>query len=531
MPRDRRDRHNPGPGSPARRPERLLHELRPEDIPLPDWIRRQLDCFGPDGLLCLDGSGSVLGWNPAFEELLDQDLDEEPRWLLDRLENVLRFTEAGVTDRLLKEAASDGHTRASATARRADDVEFTVELTALLVSEEGQPRSYLLYIRPTPSRTPAPAPPAKAASPAPKEPAPDRQLTRSFMELQVQHRMLMNRAGGLVLIIDPETGSILHANEGAEEYFRVPVSALRGASMVDTVEAADGFTSQGDATVFLGGHHRETELTIPSTTGQAWVVEMVSNTVSWHGRAALLWIGRDVSHRRTAPKRAPGGVQLPASVVISLAETLRHPAAQIEVAAGHCLASPDRPWHEQRERLEQIQELGDRVRATSEDLLYLTRIADGSLDIRRTETTVGRLLAGVLPRLHRRARSNNSELMVVQVDEEAPLFSDVRLLMRALRGFLERALDTEGATVTLTVTVEGDCVRFVIIDSSPGGDTSILDKVLDPEGVTRASTGEFPGLDHLPLMLSVHLARAVGGQVEVQSSPGFGSQVTLTLLP
>jgi signal transduction histidine kinase len=508
----------------------LLAGLRPEDIPLPDWIRRQLDCFGPDGLLCLDGSGSVLGWNPALEELLEIDLDDEPEWLLNRLDKVLGQPSGGVTDQLLRDASEHGHARTHETVRTADGGEIRAEFTAVLASEDGQPRSFLVYLRPN---TPQPAPAAETAPKvAPKvAPEPDRQLTRSFMELQVQHRMLMNRAGGLVLLVDPNDGSILHANEGAEEYLRTPIAELRGSSVVSAIESVDGFTSQGEATVFLGGHHRETELTIPSGSGNAWVLQFVSNTVAWHGRPALLWIGRDVSHRRTAPRKAPGGVQLPASVVIGLAETLRHPAAQIEVAAGHCLASPDRPWHEQRERLERIQELGDRVRATSEDLLYLTRIADGSLDIRRTETTVGRLLAGVLPRLQRRARSNNSELMVVQVDEEAPLFSDARLLMRSLRGFLERALDTEGATVTLTVTVEGDCVRFVIIDSSPRGDTSVLDKVLDPESVTRASTGEFPGLDHLPLMLSVHLARALGGEVEVQSSPGFGSQVTLTLLP
>ncbi len=477
--------------------------------------------------MCLDGSGSLLGWNPALEELLDIDIEEEPEWVLKRLEQVLGQPGGGITDELLASAAEGGYARMTAPITGPGDQQVKVEFTAVLASEEGQPKSYLVTLRPA-TAEPAPEPEKK---PKKREPEPASDLTRSFMELQVQLRMLMNRAGGLVLIVDPDAGTILHANEGAEEYFRVPVSELRGRSVVDAVEEADGFTSQGDATVFLGGPHRETELTLPSATGQAWVVELVSNTVSWHGRPALLWIGHDVSHRRTAPKRAPGGVQLPASVVISLAETLRHPAAQIEVAAGHCLTSPDRPWHEQRERLEQIQELGDRVRATSEDLLYLTRIADGSLDIRRTETTVGRLLAGVLPRLQRRARSNNSELMVVQVDEEAPLFSDARLLMRSLRGFLERALDTEGATVTLTVTTEGDCVRFVIIDSSPGGDTSVLDQVLAPDGVARASTGEFPGMEHLPLMLSVHLTRALGGQVEVQSSPGFGSQVTITLLP
>ncbi|MCP4867576.1 MAG: HAMP domain-containing histidine kinase [Proteobacteria bacterium] len=176
--------------------------------------------------------------------------------------------------------------------------------------------------------------------------------------------------------------------------------------------------------------------------------------------------------------------------------------------------------------------LGDEVRSASEDLLYLTRIADGTLDIRRTDTTVGRILSGVLPRLQRIARAHESEILSVHVDEEASLFTDARLLMRALRGFIERPLQDDSVTVTLTATLSGDCVRFVVIDSAAVSDASILEQVLQPDSVTKAQSGEFvlPKIEHLPTMLAVHLFRALGGHVELQSSPGMGTQVTLTLL-
>jgi signal transduction histidine kinase len=484
--------------------------VRPEDIPLPDWIRQQLDCSGPDGLLCVDRASTVLGWNAAFAGLVGgEDIDA---WLLKPLAKALAVDEA-LLSKLLASADDEGCCRSDAVLKRSNGTSAAVELTARRASAPDEPASFLVQVRPD------------AAADR------GRDVTRNLMELQVQHRMLMNRAGGLILLVDPEQGSILHANEAAEEYFRVPVAQLRGASVTACVESVDGFTSHGDSSVFLGGGPRQTELTIPSPDGDAWVVEFVSNTISWHGRPALFWIGRDVTHRRTAPRQpAAGGVRLPATVVTPLAEQLRHPAARIELAARQCLDSPDRPWHEQRDRLEQIQELGDQVRVVSEDLLYLTRIADGTLDIRRTETTVGRLLAGILPRLQRRARSAGSELMVVQVDEEADVFSDARLLMRSLRGFLDRALDKTGTTVTLTVTVDGDSIRFVIIDTSPDDDRA-LESLLDPDSVMRTSSGEFAtGVQNLPIMLSVHLFRALGGHIEVQASPGLGSQITLTLL-
>lgn len=493
-----------------------LQALRPEDIPLPDWIRQQLDCYGPEGLLCVDGQATILGWNAGLEDMLGIDVEHEPPWVLEPAVRILGLDGDDAFSALLARAQEDGFDRATIPGRLAENRSAALELTAVRASDGPGATAFLVFVREEPA---APAPPA-----------PDPQLNRAFMELQVQNRMLMNRAGGLVLLVDPEAGTILHANEGAEEYLRAPVGELRGQPIAAVIERVDGFTSHGDAGVFLGGARRETELTIPSKSGNAWVVEFVSNTIAWHGKPALLWIGRDVSHRRSVPRADSGGVRLPSALVTPLVEELRHPATGIEAAARACLNAPDRPWHEQRERLEQIQELGDRVRAASEDLLYLARIADGTLDIRRTETTVGRLLAGLLPRLQRRARSARSELMVVQADEQASLFSDVRLLMRALRGFLERPLDCEGATVTLTVRAEGDCVRFVIIDSGSAQEGELLKHILDPRGIAKASSGEFPGMEHLPMMLSVHLFRAIGGHVEVQSSPGLGSQVTLTLV-
>jgi signal transduction histidine kinase len=219
-------------------------------------------------------------------------------------------------------------------------------------------------------------------------------------------------------------------------------------------------------------------------------------------------------------------------VVTPIAESLRAPAGRIELLASHVAERKDRPWHENRSDLEEIQMLGDEIRCAAEDLLYLTRIADGTLDIRRTETSVGRILSGVLPRLRRIARARDAEILTVHVDEEAPLFTDARLMMRALRGFIGRSLHQGGVTVTLTATQSGDDVKFVIIDSATGNEAALLEKVLQPDSIARAQTGEFvlPSIDHLPTLLSVHLFRALGGHVEVQSSPSLGTQVTLTLL-
>jgi signal transduction histidine kinase len=273
------------------------------------------------------------------------------------------------------------------------------------------------------------------------------------------------------------------------------------------------------------------EINIPAPSGAPWILELSCYRVTWNGSPAVQWIGRDVTDRRAQRGEVVAqGPQLPLGLVAPAAEGLRHPAAQIEVAARHALDHPDRPWREQRDALEQIQELGDRVRCISEDLLFLVRLTDGSLDIRRAETQVGNVLAGLVPRLQRRARGSGGDVMVVHADESATLFTDARLLSHALRRFADRSLDTAGATVTITAAQDGDCVRLVLIDSAHALEPEVLSMLVAPDSLRRLAEGDHVAAGWLSLLLAVHLFRAIGGHVEIQSSPGMGTRTSLTLL-
>ena len=488
--------------------------IQPEDIPIPDWMRAHLRSFGPDGLFCVDASGAILGWNESLAGLLGEQTPDG--WVLRPMAEILGWPDGGPQAEIFKEAEEQGMSRREVNYRGPGDEMRGGELTVTLASQPGEARCFFVYLR---------------------DRAGQRQVTRDLMELQIQHRMLMNLAGGLVLVVQPGTGKVLHANEGAEEYFRRPISQIRGQIMGDLLEQLEAFTSQPDGSKLDNTISREIELTIPSPLGTAWVVRFHCNTIAWHGSPAILWIGRDVSDRRAATPPPIGdagssmtGLHLPVGLVTPVAESMRHPAAQIELIARHCLENSDRPWREQRERLEQIQELGDQVRSHSEDLLYLTRIIDGSLDIRRTETTAGRILHGVLSRLQRRARQDGSEIMTVQVDEDAPIFSDARLLMHSIRRFVDRGLEVEGTTVTVMAVLEGDCVRFTLIDNAPALSSERLENILDGERLLDAARGDVDQLDDLPTMLAVRLFRALGGHVEIVSSEGMGTRVVLTLL-
>ncbi len=474
------------------------------DIPLPEWMRSHLDSYGPDGLVCIDGSGTVLGWNSSLPSLLAADAS---RWTLRAVSEIFGWDTGEVRDSLIKGATESGTVRISAAATR-EGRTFPAELTCSQVAPEGQPRCFFIYVRDDTERA---------------------RTGRDRMELDLQNRLLMTRAGGLILVVDPDRGLVMHANAQAEEYLRMPISRLRSRMIEEVMEEVEAFVSEQGLGVFRVGTRRELELTIPSAAGTPWVLLMNCTKITWHGRPAMQWVGRDVTDRRASATPARDRVSLPLSAVTPTAEALRHPAAQIELLTRHCLERPDRPWHETRSRLEQIQALGDQIRSAAENLQYMARVADGTLDIRRTETNVGMVLGALLPRLQARARAQKTEIHTVHVEEDASLFVDARLLMHALRQFLIRAVDAGGSTVTLTATQEGDCVCFVIIDVGATMSAAALARVEGEDTLGLLAQGGDADLQDLPLVLAAHLFRLLGGHIEVQSSPGMGTRATLTL--
>ncbi len=178
--------------------------VRPEDISIPDWMRNHLRSHGPDGVVCVDGAGTVLGWNDGLISTLSGD--EDPHWILKPLGSLVGWSDLGPQNELFDRAQETGSARATASIRTSETArEWSAELTAVRAAEPGDARCLFVYIRPAPEAAQAPAPaPAAAPAPDPGMTQPEIKLSRGMMDLQVQNRMLMGRAGGLILVVDPE---------------------------------------------------------------------------------------------------------------------------------------------------------------------------------------------------------------------------------------------------------------------------------------------------------------------------------------
>jgi two-component system sensor histidine kinase RegB len=81
------------------------------------------------------------------------------------------------------------------------------------------------------------------------------------------------------------------------------------------------------------------------------------------------------------------------------------------------------------------------------------------------------------------------------------------------------------ATVTLSLDERGERVRFTTSDRGVGIDPALLPRLGEPFFTTKAP-GEGLGLG---LFLAFRFSRTCGGKLDIESSPGGGTQVSLEL--
>ena len=118
--------------------------VRPEDIPIPDWMRHHLRTFGPDALFCVDGSGTVLGWNAGAIAFMQAD--PEPEWILRPIARLLGWHHLELQQELFSLAEEHGQSRRVVAIKVGNEPQ-EAELTTALASEPGEARCFFVYLR------------------------------------------------------------------------------------------------------------------------------------------------------------------------------------------------------------------------------------------------------------------------------------------------------------------------------------------------------------------------------------------------
>ncbi|MDE1194591.1 MAG: response regulator [Pseudomonas sp.] len=217
----------------------------------------------------------------------------------------------------------------------------------------------------------------------------------------------------------------------------------------------------------------------------------------------------------------------------NMSHELRTPLNSSLILAKLLAENPqDNLSEEQVKFAESIYSAGNDLLNLINDILDISKVEAGKLDMRPENSSVSRLVDGLRMTFEPLAADKQLQFSVeVQPGAPVSLYTDRQRLEQILKNLLSNAVKfTETGAVSLTVSRQpGEGIAFTVRDSGIGiaedQQQSIFEAFRQADGTTNRRYGG----TGLGLSISRDLAQLLGGSISVTSQPGQGSIFTLVL--
>ncbi len=185
----------------------------------------------------------------------------------------------------------------------------------------------------------------------------------------------------------------------------------------------------------------------------------------------------------------------------------------------------------QHENLGKILVSADHLLTLINDILDLSKIEAGRIDFHSTDFALAPLVDECLRTVEPLVKSENLRL-AAELDANLPeLFTDRDKLKQILMNLLSNAVKfTKTGTVTVTARADGERIAIAVADSGIGIPQDAQALVFEEFRQADSTTTREYGGTGLGLAISRHLARLLGGDILLESTPGEGSVFTATVL-
>ncbi len=217
----------------------------------------------------------------------------------------------------------------------------------------------------------------------------------------------------------------------------------------------------------------------------------------------------------------------------NMSHELRTPLNSSLILAKLLAENPqDNLSEEQVKFAESIYSAGNDLLNLINDILDISKVEAGKLDMRPENSSVSRLVDGLRMTFQPLATEKKLEFSVeIQSGTPVSLYTDRQRLEQILKNLLSNAIKfTESGAVSLTVSRQpGEGVAFTVRDSGIGIAEEQQESIFEAFRQADGTTNRRYGGTGLGLSISRDLARLLGGSISVTSAPGQGSIFTLVL--
>ena len=382
-----------------------------------------------------------------------------------------------------------------------------------------------------------------------------RRAEETLRESEIRYRFLFEQNPMPMLIYERGSFQLLAVNEAFLRHYgysHAEALALRLTDLYPEEEkskiAAVAARLQGHAHVGEWRHRKR--------DGTFITIVASSHDLNYQGREARVAVMTDITERKRAEQelqaardgleervrertaelalakeRAESADRTKSAFLATMSHELRTPLNSIIGFTGlmlQGLAGPLNP--EQSKQLRMVKESGQHLLALINDVLDISKIEAGQIEIAAAPFEVPQAIEKVVQTVTPLADKKRLPVLTRIAPEVGRMASDRRRVEQILLNLVSNALKfTERGHVLITARLDSGVLRLAVTDTGLGIKPEDLGKLFEPfrqldTGLTRQHEGTGLGL-----AICKRLAERLGGAISVESHWGVGSTFELTL--
>ncbi len=182
----------------------------------------------------------------------------------------------------------------------------------------------------------------------------------------------------------------------------------------------------------------------------------------------------------------------------------------------------------QKELILSMREDYNRLNKLVKEILELSRIESGGIQLEFKLTDIGQLLKECIKTFSLQCKEKNIKLTYISNGDTPLIYADYDYLSRAVGNFIGNSIKfiDKGGEINLSADSKDSNLIITIADNGPGINPEYLDKIFDK--FVQVS-GTKPGSVGLGLTIAKEIIELHNGTINVWSKPGQGSKFELTI--
>ncbi|MGQ8336445.1 ATP-binding protein [Sunxiuqinia sp. A32] len=363
------------------------------------------------------------------------------------------------------------------------------------------------------------------------------QLQNKIEELKLSiesFQSVLNNANDMIFVHDKK-GEVLMINEQVYQSLQIPRNFATPLTIHELSSPKNDLSKLDDywSEVLAGNPMVFEWITKKYQSDETIFVEVALNKTDWHGKEAIVAIVRDISDRKryeedllAAKLHAEESDHLKSAFLANMSHEIRTPMNSILGFADLLKESTIEPVTQKR-YLDIIMQSGDRLLGIINDLIDISIIEAGQINIKIKETDINQLLTDQVSAFSPEAKRKSISLITEIPNSSVPfrLNSDPIKLGQIITNLINNALKfTQSGSITVGYTFTSDkFIQFFVKDTGVGIPEELHEIIFDRFHKTDIVVDKIIEGTGLGLSISKAFIELLGGKIWVESTPEKGS--------